>query len=193
MKIKLSDGHERDIAYTERVLYNAHEKPVTLEEFIETLFDESIPDLFENEAKLQQIWSLPQTRAELLKKLQEVGYGQDQLKSVQALVGAKECDIYDVLRYISFRKDMLKRSDRMISSRELYYPTIDQPHQDFIDFVGHQYINRGVWELSQENLPKLIELRYETVADGINNLGEISLIKDVYDGFQKSLYEAEVA
>ena len=111
------------------------------------------------------------------RKLQEVGYGQDQLKSVQALVGAKECDIYDVLRYISFRKDMLKRSDRMISSRELYYPTIDQPHQDFIDFVGHQYINRGVWELSQENLPKLIELRYETVADGINNLGEISLIK----------------
>ena len=88
---------------------------------------------------------------------------------------------------------MLKRSDRMLSSRELYYPSIDQPHQDFIDFVGHQYINRGVWELSQENLPKLIELRYETVADGINNLGEISLIKDVYDGFQKSLYEAEVA
>ena len=108
-------------------------------------------------------------------------------------VGAKECDIYDVLRYISFRKNMLKRSDRMLSSRELYYPSIDQPHQDFIDFVGHQYINRGVWELSQENLPKLIELRYETVADGINNLGEISLIKDVYDGFQKSLYEAEVA
>jgi type I restriction enzyme, R subunit len=193
VKIKLSDGHERDIAYTERVLYNAHEKPVTLEEFIETLFDESIPDLFENEQKLQQIWSLPETRAQLLLKLQEVGYGQDQLKSVQALVGAKECDIYDVLRYISFRKNMLKRSDRMLSSRELYYPSIDQPHQDFIDFVGHQYINRGVWELSQENLPKLIELRYETIADGINNLGEISLIKDVYDGFQKSLYEAEVA
>ena len=193
IQIKLSDGYERNILMKDEVVYNAHNKPVTLDEFIETLFDESIPDLFENEAKLQQIWSLPQTRAELLRKLQEVGYGQDQLKSVQALVGAKECDIYDVLRYISFRKDMLKRSDRMISSRELYYPTIDQPHQDFIDFVGHQYINRGVWELSQENLPKLIELRYETVADGINNLGEISLIKDVYDGFQKSLYEAEVA
>ena len=193
IQIKLSDGYERNILMKDEVVYNAHNKPVTFDEFIETLFDESIPDLFENEAKLQQIWSLPQTRAELLRKLQEVGYGQDQLKSVQALVGAKECDIYDVLRYISFRKDMLKRSDRMISSRELYYPTIDQPHQDFIDFVGHQYINRGVWELSQENLPKLIELRYETVADGINNLGEINLIKDVYDGFQKSLYEAEVA
>ena len=193
IQIKLSDGYERNILMKDEVVYNAHNKPVTLDEFIETLFDESIPDLFENEAKLQQIWSLPQTRAELLRKLQEVGYGQDQLKSVQALVGAKECDIYDVLRYISFRKDMLKRSDRMISSRELYYPTIDQPHQDFIDFVGHQYINRGVWELSQENLPKLIELRYETVADGINNLGEISLIKDVYNGFQESLYEAEVA
>ena len=116
IKIKLSDGHERDITYTDKVLYNAHNKPVTLEEFIETLFDESIPELFENEAKLQQIWSLPKTRAELLIKLREVGYGEGQLKSVQALVGAKECDIYDVLRHISFRKNMLKRSDRMLSN-----------------------------------------------------------------------------
>ena len=77
IKIKLSDGHERNITYTDKVLYNAHDKPVTLEEFIETLFDESIPDLFENEAKLQQIWSLPQTRAELLSKLQEVGMDKD--------------------------------------------------------------------------------------------------------------------
>ena len=161
-----------------------------LEEFIETLFDESIPDLFENEAKLQQIWSLPQTRAELLSKLQEVGYGQGQLQSVQALVGAKECDIYDVLRYISFRKNMLKRSDRMLSTRDEYYPTIDKPHQEFIDFVGHQYINRGVWELSQDNLPKLIELRYGTIADGTNSLGDIALIKNVYNEFQESLYRA---
>ena len=190
IKIKLSDGHERNITYTDKVLYNAHDKPVTLEEFIETLFDESIPDLFENEAKLQQIWSLPQTRAELLSKLQEVGYGQGQLQSVQALVGAKECDIYDVLRYISFRKNMLKRSDRMLNTRDEYYPTIDKPHQEFIDFVGHQYINRGVWELSQENLPKLIDLRYGTIADGINNLGDIALIKNVYNGFQESLYRA---
>ena len=190
VKIKLSDGHERDITYTDKVLYNAHNKPVTLEEFIETLFDESIPELFENEAKLQQIWSLPKTRAELLIKLREVGYGEGQLKSVQALVGAKECDIYDVLRHISFRKNMLKRSDRMLNTREVYYPTIDKPHQEFIDFIGHQYINRGVWELSQENLPKLIELRYGTIADGTNNLGDISLIKNVYNEFQESLYKA---
>lgn len=189
VKIKLSDGHERDITYTDKVLYNAHNKPVTLEEFIETLFDESIPELFENEAKLQQIWSLPKTRAELLIKLREVGYGEGQLKSVQALVGAKECDIYDVLRHISFRKNMLKRSDRMLNTREVYYPTIDKPHQEFIDFIGHQYINRGVWELSQENLPKLIELRYGTIADGTNNLGDISLIKNVYNEFQESLYK----
>ena len=193
IQIQLSDGQERDIAYTERVLYNAHDKPVSLEEFIETLFDESIPDLFEDEARLQTIWSLPESRSELLTKLKEVGYGQDQLKSVQALVGAKECDIYDVLRYISFKKDMFKRSDRMLSSRDIFYPTIDKPHQDFVDFVGHQYINRGVWELSQENLPKLIELRFGTIADATNSLGEISLIKDIYNGFQQSLYQNELA
>ena len=61
IQIKLSDGYERNILMKDEVVYNAHNKPVTLDEFIETLFDESIPDLFENEAKLQQIWSLPQT------------------------------------------------------------------------------------------------------------------------------------
>ncbi len=190
IKIKLSDGHERDITYTDKVLYNAHDKPVTLEEFIQVLFDESIPDLFENEARLQQIWSLPQTRAKLLSKLHRAGYGKGQLQSVQALVGAKECDIYDVLRYISFRKSMVKRSERMLNAREEYCSSINKPHQEFIDFVGHQYINRGVWELSQENLPKLVELRYGTITDGIKNLGDISLIKNVYNEFQKSLYRA---
>ena len=172
------------------MLYNAHDKPVTLEEFIQVLFDESIPDLFENEARLQQIWSLPQTRAKLLSKLHRAGYGKGQLQSVQALVGAKECDIYDVLRYISFRKSMVKRSERMLNAREEYCSSINKPHPEFIDVGGHQYINRGVWELSQENLPKLVELRYGTITDGIKNLGDISLIKNVYNEFQKSLYRA---
>ena len=56
-----------------------------------------------------------------------------------------------------------------------------------------KYINRCVWELSQENLPKLIELRFGTIADATNSLGEISLIKDVYNGFQQSLYQNELA
>ena len=193
IKIKLSDGHERSISYTSKILYNAHDKPITLEEFIETLFDESIPDLFEDEFKLQQIWSNPQSREQLLIKLAEVGYGQAQLKSVQALVDAKDCDIYDVLRYIYFRKNMQKRSDRLLQSRETFYKTIDAPHREFADFVGNQYINRGVWELSQDNLPKLIDLRYGSIEDGKNALGEVNLIKNTYEEFQKSLYIGGVA
>lgn len=193
IEIKLSDGHERSITHTSKILYNAHDKPVTLEEFIKTLFDESIPDLFEDELKLQQLWSTPQSREQLLIKLADIGYGQKQLRSVQALVDAKDCDIYDVLRYISFRKNMYKRTDRLLHSREIFYPTIDRQHKEFIDFVGNQYINRGVWELSQDNLPKLIDLRYGSIEDGKNALGEISLIKYTYEEFQKSLYKEEIA
>ena len=140
-----------------------------------------------------QIWSNPQSRGQLLIKLAEVGYGQAQLKSVQALVDAKDCDIYDVLRYISFRKNMQKRSDRLLHSRETFYQTIDAPHREFVDFIGNQYINRGVWELSQDNLPKLIDLRYGSIEDGKNALGEINLIKNTYEEFQKSLYVEGVA
>ena len=88
---------------------------------------------------------------------------------------------------------MQKRSDRLLQSRETFYKTIDASHREFVDFVGNQYINRGVWELSQDNLPKLIDLRYGSIEDGKNALGEINLIKNTYEEFQKSLYVEGVA
>ncbi|MFT4578852.1 MAG: hypothetical protein ACI9UO_001678 [Nitrospinales bacterium] len=47
----------------------------------------------------------------------------------------------------------------------------------------------GVWELDQSKLLHLFELKNSTVSDATEQLGDASLIRDAFLGFQKHLYE----
>ena len=47
--------------------------------------------------------------------------------------------------------------------------------------------------LDQEKLPDLLELKYHSVPDAVNVLGSISVIREVFIGFQEHLYEQESA
>tara|TARA_R110000823_G_scaffold12427_37_gene41611 strand:+ start:6074 stop:6334 length:261 start_codon:yes stop_codon:yes gene_type:complete len=53
--------------------------------------------------------------------------------------------------------------------------------------LGH-YVERGVGELDLEKLPQLIELKYHSIRDVVNELGEVKNIRDVFVGFQRDLY-----
>ena len=53
--------------------------------------------------------------------------------------------------------------------------------------LGH-YVERGVGELDLEKLPQLIELKYHSIRDAVNKLGEVKNIRDVFVGFQRNLY-----
>ena len=61
---------------------------------------------------------------------------------------------------------------------------------DFVDFVLQQYIQQGYAELSMENLPELIKLKYGTINDAKAELGSLGEISKVFIGFQKNLYSA---
>jgi len=72
--IKLSDGKTRQIQHISAVMYWSPEgKPITAKEFLERMFDD-LPQFFENEDKLREIWSYPDTRDKLLHDLAEAGY-----------------------------------------------------------------------------------------------------------------------
>ena len=45
-----------------------------------------------------------------------------------------------------------------------------------------------VGELDLEKLPQLIELKYHSIRDVVNELGEVKNIRDVFVGFQRDLY-----
>jgi len=76
----------------------------------------------------------------------------------------------------------------------LYLDSYDQKQQEFLDFVLDQYVEEGVWELDDQKLPSLLELKYLSTSDGIKKLGgDSKSIRDNFIDLQKHLYESLVA
>ena len=95
--IKLGDGSEREIEHSmDTLFYSPEGSPMTAKEFVEHLFGQ-IPELFNNESELRQLWANPTTRRSLLERLTEKGFGDAELKEMQRLVNAEKSDLYDVL------------------------------------------------------------------------------------------------
>ncbi|MEO6832546.1 MAG: type I restriction-modification enzyme R subunit C-terminal domain-containing protein, partial [Chitinophagaceae bacterium] len=66
---------------------------------MDSLFGE-LPKLFQDEAELRRLWSNPQTRRTLLEKLDEAGFGKEELLTLQKLIDAEKSDLFDVLEYV---------------------------------------------------------------------------------------------
>jgi type I restriction enzyme R subunit len=84
---------------------------ISAEEFVQQLFSD-IPSLFKNGDELRKIWSLPSTRKKLLQELSDKGYTDPQLEDLRKLVHGEDSDLFDVLNYVAYQKDMLPRLDR---------------------------------------------------------------------------------
>ncbi|MFY9893960.1 MAG: hypothetical protein WAK63_07470 [Xanthobacteraceae bacterium] len=50
-------------------------------------------------------------------------------------------------------------------------------------------MSQGVSELDQDKLADLLQLKYHSVPDAIDQLGEVPRIRDTFIGFQRYLYE----
>ena len=50
--------------------------------------------------ELRTLWSSPITRRTLLEKLEEAGYGKEELNNLQKLIHAEKSDLFDVLEYV---------------------------------------------------------------------------------------------
>jgi len=105
IKIKLKDGKEREIqSMMSTSFWSADGKPISSEEFLNNLFGE-LPNLFKSEAELRTLWSNPITRRILLEKLEEAGFGKEELTTLQKLIDAEKSDLFDVLEYV-FNSDI---------------------------------------------------------------------------------------
>ena len=136
VKIKLADGKERDIQQMMTTLFfSADGKPLSTEEFLNSLFGE-IPNFFKSEEELRTLWSLPATRKALLEKLEEAGFGKEQLTILQKLIDAEKSDLFDVLEYV-FNSDIkpISRQARVVAAHENIILEMNDKQQEFIDFV----------------------------------------------------------
>ena len=96
----------------------------------------------------------------------------------------------DVLEYLAYQTTPIEREQRVAFARSEITADLNTNQTDFVNFVLDQYIQQGYTELSMENLPELIKLKYGTINDAKAELGTIGEINKVFIDFQKNLYAA---
>lgn len=193
IKIKLRDGKEREIQHMISTSYwSADGKPISAEEFLQNLYG-VLPDFFNSEEELRAIWSDPITRKAFLDKIAGSGFGREELFAMQKMIEAEDCDLFDVLEYISFAKPTITRINRVVKAKDLIFRGLDDKTKEFLDFVLSKYIESGVDQLDQEVLPELLKLKYHAIADATDILGGVEMIRSTFLSFQKHLYAVEAA
>jgi type I restriction enzyme R subunit len=193
VKVKLADGKARNIQHMmATTFWHPDGTPMSAQQFMELLFGK-LPDFFQSETELRQLWSAPDTRAKLLQGLAEKGFGHDQLAEMQKIIDAENSDLFDVLAYVAYALPPLTRENRATNAKAHLNSQFSTKQQAFIDFVLQHYITVGVEELDQEKLRPLLRLKYnDSIADAVADLGQPEQIGQVFAGFQKFLYQPAV-
>ena len=194
VKIKLKNGKELEIQHMiSTSFWSADGTPISSEEFIQNLFG-SLPDFFKSEEELRTLWSNPLTRKTLLEKLDEAGFGKDELTTLQTLIDAEKSDIFDVLEYV-FNSDIkpITREERVAAAQATIFVLLNDKQKEFIEFVLSKYIETGVEELDQEKLPILLTNKYQSFEDAGAQLGDLSKVRELFIDFQKHLYQKGTA
>jgi type I restriction enzyme R subunit len=190
-RVKLSDNKVRELdKMIKTSFYSPTGQPISAEEFIKQLFGD-IPSFFKSEEELRKLWSVPSTRKRLLEELSEKGYTNEQLADLSRLVHGEDCDLFDVLNYVAYHKNLVPRLERADRAR-IHFDSYDKNQQEFLDFVLSQYVKEGVSELDDAKLPDILELKYQAIADAKAKLGEIKTIRETFIGFQEYLYKSKV-
>ena len=189
--IELSDGREREITHTTRTFFFGKEgQTLTAQQFIEELYNTCmLPEVFESEDKLRELWSVPSTRKVLLKNLEIYGFGLDDLIEIQKIIDAEKSDIFDVLEFVAFAKKPLTRSERIENTEEIMKKAFSNDQMEFVNFVLSQYVDEGVFVLDDEKLPILLELKYKSIENAKQLLGNLDETRNLFLNFQKALYK----
>jgi len=190
IKVKLADGKDRTIQHmTMTSFWHPDGTPMSAQQFMELLFGK-LPEFFKDEDELRALWSAPDTRAKLLQRLAEKGFGREQMAEMQKIINAEKSDLFDVLAHVAYALPPLTRDERAARAKVAISTHFNSRQQAFLDFVLSQYITVGVEELDQEKLPPLLKLRYKNaIADAVLDLGRPEEIGSLFTGFQQYLYQ----
>ena len=193
IEIELGDGRKRMVKkgfeWEERIMYDG--KLITIKEFVDVLVNnQTLPKFFKDDEDLRKQWQNPETRAALLEQMEHEGFPLEKLTKVQEFLNMEKCDLLDVLEYLAYNTSPLEREKRVAIAHSEIIAELNPKQTEFVNFVLDQYIRQGYTELSMENLPELIKLKYGTINDAKTELGPLGEISKLYVGFQKGLYAA---
>jgi type I restriction enzyme R subunit len=194
IKIRLSDGKEREIQSMQSTMFYVDGKPISTEEFLQKLFNSlKLPELFGSEDALRKLWASPITRRELLARLEKEGCAKADLIKLQEMISAENSDLFDVLEYISYARKPISRADRVKSAETNIYALLNANQRDFIGFVLRNYVQDGVDELDIAKLSTVIKSKYGGIPEAEKALGSVDDISKVFVDFQSFLYLQQYA
>ena len=189
-KIKLGKGREVKIFDDGTTFYDKDlGKPISAKEFIERLVGQ-MPNFFKTEEELRQVWLDPITRKILLKRFAERGYNRETFKCIQKALNAENNDVFDVLSFLAeFCNDMMTRSERADQCKFYVMDNYAARQFAFIEFVLQQYVKEGISELDDERIGKLVNLKYGSPMNALQELGKPDEIRSMFCTFQQYLYK----
>ena len=193
IKIKLGKGREVEIFDEGTTFYDKDlGKPISAKEFIERLVGQ-MPNFFKTEEELRQVWLDPITRKTLLKHFAEKGYNKETFKYIQKALQAEDKDVFDVLSYLAeFCSDMMTRAERAGQCKVYVMDNYEARQYAFIEFVLQQYVKEGISELDDERIGKLVNLKYGSPMNALQELGKPDEIRSMFCNFQQYLYKNAV-
>ena len=129
----------------------------------------------------------------MLQRLADAGFGPESLAEMQKLIDAEKSDVFDVLEYVAFAVAPITRAERVDGAKSNIFSLLRREQREFLDFVLSKYVESGVGELDESKLPHLLELKYDSIHDGIEALGDVFEVRSIFIGFQKHLYDRKIA
>ncbi len=190
--VELSNGRKLKVTDIDTRYIDENGRPLTAREFLEKLVGE-LPAIYESEGQLREIWSNPDTRTDLLKRLGQLGFDKEQLDSLREMIATPDCDIFDVLGHISFSKDLITRSQRSSAVKEddhffEVYKNLEA--REFLEFVLDHYEKYGIEELRRDKLGDLVKLKMGTPKDAKLVFGDMKSLLKAYYELQENIYRA---
>ena len=190
VRIKLGDGKEREIQSMSSTFFQLNGKPIGVKEFLEHLFKVlKLPEIFDSEKKLRELWASPMTRRELLKKLEEKGCYKGDLEKLQMLIEPQDSDLVDVLQFIIYAKSPISRAARVETNKSNILHMVNPDQREFVEYVLRNYENVGVDELDDGNLSTVLEAKYGSIHAAEQKLGTPEEIQQIFIELQQNLYK----
>ena len=190
IKVKLSKLRELTLTtdWEERIQFG--DELITIEEYIKKLFG-ALPQFLHGEDDLRERWSQPDTREQLLAVLAESGFPEDKLEMTRRILELDQCDMLDVLAYIAYNTTPMERQRRAEILKKQAQAKYTAAQQDFVNYIMELYVRNGFKELSSENLPTLINMKYHSTPDALKQLKmQPQQVRDFYLSMQQMLYSA---
>ncbi|TGV03391.1 EcoAI/FtnUII family type I restriction enzme subunit R [Flavivirga rizhaonensis] len=190
--ISLSNGRQLKVTDIDTRYIDENGKPLTSREFLEKLIGE-LPAIYKDETHLRKIWSNPDTRADLLKQLGQLGFDNEQLNDLRNMIATPECDIFDVLSHISFNSNLMTRKQRVKFVKdepEFFEVYKNLEAREFLEFILKHYQDYGIQELQRDKLGDLVKLKLGTPKDAKTAFGDMKTLLKAYYELQENIYKA---